>query len=441
MTMVDNMESPMEILWLSHFVPYPPKGGSLQRSYNLLREIAKRHNVFLLAFVQEDLLRLVFPDIGAGRSEAMRELKRLCKDVRFVDIPCEKKMYGKYQLAFKSIFTSTPYTVNWLRHKVMEKEILSVRAHRNFDIVHFDTISLAPYADLLDEESAVLNHHNIESHMMLRRAENERSWFKKWYFYQEGRKLRRFEQIHCGKFGANFTCSILDSRRLKALDATLRIEEVPNGVDVEYFKPRGEPILPMRLVFAGGLNWYPNREAMRYFAREVWPLTKQKVPGVSIDVIGATPPEDLLALSRSDETFRVHGYVDDVRPYLNQAAIYVCPIRDGGGTKLKLLDAFAMAKPTVAHPVACEGIDVVDGRDVLLASTPEEFASRIGFLCENDTVRQSMGENARRLVVEQYAYSTIGSKLSSIYLSLSQKNASEKSKAACESGEKKEQCA
>jgi sugar transferase (PEP-CTERM/EpsH1 system associated) len=405
----------MKILWLSHLVPYPPKGGVLQRSYNLLRETAKRNDVYLLAFVQGALQRRAFADEDAGLAQSRQALMAFCKDVRFIGIPCEKSRGGKYALALRSLFTGCPYTIEWLRSAEMVREIKALIARHRFDVVHFDTISLAPYRSLLTDEKTALDHHNIESHMMLRRAEQERSWSRKLYFWQEGLKLRRYEKSVCRSFNAHLTCSVLDSARLAAIGSSLRIEEIPNGVDSDYFEPSGRDILAGRLIFAGGLNWYPNRDAMLYFAKEIWPALKNQIPHVSMDVVGANPPAEILALAKSDSSFKVHGYVDDVRPYLDRAAVYVCPIRDGGGTKLKILDAFAMAKATVAHPTACEGIEVTPGKNVLLASTPQEYASQIAFLLSNAEARENLGLNARQLVSNKYLYSGIGDKLCLVY--------------------------
>lgn len=408
----------MKVLWLSHLIPYPPKGGVLQRSYNLLRETARRHEVHLLAFVQKKLLLREFGDVEYGRRKAHEALSEFCSLVRFVDIPAEAVSWGKQALALRSLFGRYPYTINWLRSRDMENEIAAAAGRCRFDVVHFDTISLAPYLRLFPRRKVALDHHNIESHMMLRRAQQEKNRLRKLYFLQEGWRLRRYEERLCERFDAHFTCSPLDSARLMRICSTARIQEIPNGVDDKYFEPTGREPVSGRLVFAGGLNWYPNRDAMLYFAEEVWPTLKMRFPQLSIDVVGDKPPPVLLALARQDSAFMVHGYVDDVRPYLDRAAIYVCPIRDGGGTKLKILDAFAMGKPTVAHPAACEGIDITPGKDVLLAATPDEYTRQIGFLFENPAEARRIGTNARNLVMDKYLYSRIGEKLSDAYRSL-----------------------
>ena len=189
--------------------------------------------------------------------------------------------------------------------------------------------------------------------MMLRRARIESNVAKRFYFWQEGLRLRRFERSVCREFDLNLTCSELDTKRLQAVSPGVAVAEVPNGVDTEYFRLNQEPERPLSLVFAGNMSWYPNAAAMLFFAEKIWPALKKKLPGVTMDVIGANPSPRLSALAARDRDFRVRGFVPDVRTDISTAALYVCPIKDGGGTKLKILDALAMGRPIVAHPIAC----------------------------------------------------------------------------------------
>ena len=411
----------MKILWLSHLVPYPPKGGVLQRSYNLIKEVSKYHEVTLLAFIQTDLLKSMFPSVEAGLLEAKEHLGNFCSHVEFIAIPCEKTSYGKHLLAFKSLFTKDPYSINWLKSEKMWTAIQRIKSKEHFDAVHFDTISLAPYVTEFTDIPKVLDHHNIESHMMLRRAAHEENLLKKYYFLQEGKKLLRYEKEICAHFDLQITCSVVDSDRLARIVDTLRIREIPNGVDIDYFYPQPKNAKENHLIFAGRLNWYPNEDAMSYFAREIWPLLRIHAPGVVMNVVGSSPHPDLLELSSKDSNFVVHGFVDDVRDYISSASVYVCPIRDGGGTKLKMLDAFAMGMATVAHPIACEGLHVKDNSNVLLATDPQQFVDKIKLLHEQPEVRMKLGENARNTAINEYAFTTIGYNLSNLFIELTKK--------------------
>lgn len=405
----------MKILWLSHLIPFPPQGGGvLQRSANLLKAVAKAHDVTLLAFNQKNILRIYDPDLNVSLPAALMEMNKICRQVKVIDIDCELKSAGKLRLAFRSLFSHLPYAVRWLISDAYENALKDALAQEQYDVIWFDTISLAQYRHYaaMDGKLLMLNHHNVESDMMYRRAEKEHNIFKKVYFYQEAYKLRKYEKNQVSRFNINITCSELDSKRLEVFSPGIATYVIPNGVDTAFFSPDAAADAdPHELVFIGGMSWYPNREAMLFFAKHVWPLLKQKIPNIHMHVVGETPPQDIIDFSKHDDHYHVHGFVDNVKDIFNKAGIYVCPISDGGGTKLKILDALAMGKPIVAHPIACEGIDVVDGENVLFAETPEEYAHNIGRLIEDNALRDAFSRSARKLILERYSYDVIGSEL------------------------------
>lgn len=404
----------MKVLWLSHLVPYPPKGGVLQRAYHLLHEISKYHEVDLLAFHQPSLMRPLVSSMEVGLRESEEVLGEFCGKVKYVAIESDSQILGSYRLALKSLVTE-PYNINWLKSSVFTKALLEMLQAEEYDLVHMDTISLIPYYSHVQHIPTVLDHHNIESHMLLRRADNENNLLKKWYFRQEGLRLEKFEKQFCAQVSLNITCSEVDRQRLQEIVPSSWVEEVPNGVDVDYFKPDRSASQGKKLVFIGTLNWYPNIEAVRFLAHELWPVLKPAVPGISVDIIGAEPPEDIVRLSEKDKDFRVHGFVDDILPYMDKAAIYVCPIMDGGGTKLKVLDALAMEKALVAHEVACEGISLQDKKNVIFAQSVDEYVDAILLLLDDDELRQTMGRQARKLMEDKYAYAKVGANLSDLY--------------------------
>jgi glycosyltransferase involved in cell wall biosynthesis len=284
-------------------------------------------------------------------------------------------------------------------------------AAQTYAMAHFDTIGLAPFRALFGATPATLGHHNIESHMLLRRAGNERQPLKRMYFWQEGRRVQTYEAEVAASFAAHITCSDLDGERLRAIAPHANAITIANGVDVEYFQASRHESARPALIFVGSLNWYPNVDAVLFLLREIWPLAKARIPELRLDIVGSAPPQNILELAAALEDVKVHGFVDDVRPLLDAASLYVCPIRDGGGTKLKILDAFAMQQCVIAHPIACEGIDAVPGRHVQFAQSAEEFAVAIMELLQRPGDRAEMGRAARQLVVDRYSFSEIGRRL------------------------------
>ena len=405
----------MRVLWLSHLIPYPPKGGVLQRAYNMLNEMAKYHTVDLVAFNQPDLLAPLYSNLEEGVLDAKQALSSVCENVAFFEIDSVKGCMGKGRLALQSLVSKDPYNINWLKSRKYGEYVQDIISKYEYDLVHLDTISLIPYLNYTKDIPTVLDHHNIESHMLQRRAGNESNKLKKWYFKQEGDRLEEVEKTICPNVDLNITCSEIDAKRLKEIAPGSRVEEVPNGVDIDYFKRTREYTSNPALIFVGTLSWYPNIEAVRFIAEHLWPKLKSSIPGITFHIVGANPPGELLALSKSDTHFKVHGFVDDVREYMQKAAIYVCPIQDGGGTKLKILDALAMEMPIVAHPIACEGIRVEPGNNVIFAKTLDEYLAAISNLLNNPDRRAQIGRNARTLIETEYSYEIIGRRMSDLY--------------------------
>ena len=397
-----------KLLWVSHLVPYPPKGGVLQRSFNLIKELSEYYDIYLFAFNRASFLKSSFPGSKLPLEEAKRGLAPYVKELEIAEIPSEAGKFGKYRLALSTLLSGQPYTVEWLRSDLAAKKLSAMIDSVHPDIAHYDTISLAIYRNLTAHLPTVLNHHNIESQMLFDRAKKETNLLKKGYFLQEARKLQRYETSVCKEFSLNITCSPEDSILLQSIDPSLKCKDVPNGVDITYFYPAPANYEPHSLIFAGGLGWYPNLDAMNFFADDIWPELKAEIPDITMNLVGRSPTQKFRQLSGNDPSFKVHGFVDDVRPYLRKAHAYVCPIRDGGGTKLKILDALAIGCPVIAHPFACVGIDVEDGENVLFAATPSDYVAQVKALFESDQLRQKLASNGPLLIEEKYSFSAIG---------------------------------
>jgi glycosyltransferase involved in cell wall biosynthesis len=404
----------MRILWASHIIPYPPKSGVHLRSYYLLRGVAAKHEVDLLAFIQEPWLDVFYSSRQEGLDECARELGKLCRSVRFLPIDNLKRPGGKLRTAAEGLVFPTCYTIRWLQ-SARAHAAFSEAARTPYSLVHFDTIGLAPFRAHFPGTPATLGHHNIESQMLSRRGENESNIAKRLYFLLEGARVRRYEARVAGKFDLHITCSELDCARLREVAPSARAVAVPNGVDTEYFQP-SQSDSPLRsIIFVGSLNWYPNVDAVQFLLREVWPAAKERHPDLRLDIVGSAPPRSVLSVAAELKDVHVHGFVNDIRPLMNAATLYVCPIRDGGGTKLKILDAFAMEKCVIAHPIACEGIDVSPGVDVQLAESAGAFVDAIDRLLNDPASRLALGRAARGLVVDRYAFSQIGRQLCGLF--------------------------
>ncbi len=321
----------LRLLWVSHLVPYPPKSGVHLRAFNLLKATAESQDVDLVAFIQPQWMKMFFADVETGLQECHEQLMKYCKSVAFLPIESQDRSYGKLRTAIESLLPGPCYSVRWLQGRKAAAIISSIYQREEHDLAHFDTIGLAPYRALMPRAPATLGHHNIESHMLLRRAGNESNLLKKAYFLQEGYRLREFERKVADQFTRHITCSDLDSQRLRMIAPACHAVTVPNGVDTKYFQASGAAVVENSAIFVGSFNWYPNAAAAEYLLTAIWPLVLAAAPEARLDLVGSGPSERLRALAGGLRGVKVHGFVDDVRPFIDAAAVYVCPIRDGGG--------------------------------------------------------------------------------------------------------------
>lgn len=391
------------ILWISQNLPYPPKTGVLQRNYHLIREASRFAEIHLIAILKRDIL----PDFDPSLAE--QRLRDLCATVTAIDIPTEQsRMYFAWVALKSLLFTSRPFTVNWAESRAFANAIEAAHRRYRFDLVYFDTISLVPYRRLLQGIPCVLNHHNIESGLFARRIAFERNPVKRIFLRQEVRKLAVYEASVSEEFIVHLTVSTLDANRLEALSPKVRTAVVANGVDVDYFAPLTGTAEIGHLVMIGGMNWFPNRDAAIHLAQDIWPRVTREMPQCRLTFVGASPPAEVLALAARDDRVTTTGFAFDVRPHVERAQIYVCPMRDGGGTRLKILDALAMGRPIVATTMALEGIPIVPDRDVLVADSPDDFVRQIRRIVEDPELGRRISHNGRAFVEKHFSWKVIG---------------------------------
>ena len=236
----------MNILWLSHFVPYPPVAGQILRSYNLIRELPRDHQVHLLVANQ----RALHPTREAMDSAA-RELSRVCATVEVYDVPCERSRASYYGLLLSNLVRSVPYSVQRIRPGGLGPAIDRMLARHPIDLVHFDTIELATFTERVPGRPRTMTHHNIESVLLARRSAMEKNPLARAYLRLQARKVQRYEAEHLPGFNCNVTVSELDRQVLEQRHPGLRVQALPNGSDTDYFVPDPAVTADPSVVFVG----------------------------------------------------------------------------------------------------------------------------------------------------------------------------------------------
>ena len=399
----------MKVLWLGHNLAYPPKGGALQRNYNLLREISRKAEVHFIGFDQPNTRP---PNVN---SEAcLEEVGRFCASADWVPLETGLLQRSRQVLAIRGMVTGQPYDFTWLRSQRMANKLAALVRRVALDVVHVDALGLSQYLPIFGRVGSVLNHHDVESSKIALRSANATRSLARWYFAQEAQRLRMAESHWCPQFGVNAVVSREEGDALLRLAPGSILQVVPNGVDTDYFTPRRDPG-GQTVLFCGSMDMHPNQEAMDYFVHKIWPLIVGSVPQARLQIVGRKPPRWLLEIGEREPRIEVTGFVDDVRPYFRSAAVCICPILSGGGTRLKILDSLAMGVPVVATRFAASGLDLEHERHLVFGDTPQEFAAHTRRLLRDPSLRSRLSAAGAERVDRLYSWSVVGQAMLDAY--------------------------
>ena len=421
----------MRILFLTPQLPYPPHQGTTIRNYNIIANLAPRHEIHLLSFVrsQDEIARAT-------------PLHQHCCSIEAVLAPRRSPLKR-----FLSLFLSPlPDMALRLPSAEFRARLAATLQRIPFDVVQIEGIEMARYWTLeirnwkLDYRTghptsnfqppisniqypiSIFDDHNAEYVLQRRAFETDvrqpRRWVAALYSLIQWKKLSRYEAMVCRLANRVVAVSEADKAALQRLVPGLEVTVVPNGVDVDYYTfadIQPSPLPPRSLVFTGKMDFRPNVDAVLWFCKEVLPLVRRQMPDVRFYIVGQSPHRRVLRLA-DDPAVTVTGYVDDVRSYIGGACVYVVPLRIGGGTRLKVLEAMAMSRPIVSTSLGCEGFEgLVSGRELSLADSPEEFAQRVIELLDDAPRRARLGQAARRFVEQRYDWCLIIPRLEQIY--------------------------
>jgi polysaccharide biosynthesis protein PslH len=390
------------ILFVTSRIPYPPREGHQLRSWHLLRAAARHHRVDLLSLQREDDPTVPDP--------ALTDILASFHAVRLPALsnpPAALATAGRWMRRRQPLLVAR-YIGSELCESFRERLPLA-------DLVHLDILPLAGLLPLVPPATpVVLNEHNVESLLLQSRAEVESSAWRRALLRQQVAALTRFERNACSQVDLVLSCSEPDAGRLRELAPAADVRVVPNGVDLEYFAPSSTAGTDdQSLVFVGQMGWFPNRDGVLDFVAHTLPLIRRRNPDARLQVIGRR--DDVVVDPAQAGAVEFTGFVDDLRPRVRGAAVYVVPLRAGSGTRLKILEAMAMGKAIVSTRIGAEGISLVDGESALLADSPQDFADAVCRLLADRALRQRIGQAARRLAEREYGWEAIGNGLLDAY--------------------------
>jgi len=392
----------MRILWVKVGGLWPLNMGGRLRSFHTIEDLARRHRVTVLT------------THGPGDDAASLEAQLSgCERVASVPFAIPKAGTSRFAAALARSWLS-PYPADLWKCRVpaLQAGVREAMAS-GVDICVADFLVAAPNVPLAGPVPTILFEHNVE-HMIWKRLHDvERGLLRRALLTIEWRKMRRYEAWACRRAHLTVAVSEADRARLSACSPHADIRAIPTGVDTTYFQPNGTVEKPGALVFTGSMDWYPNEDAILHFISSALPEVRRHVPGVTLAVVGRNPSARLKEAGAAVGV-RVTGTVADVRPHIAEAAVYVVPLRVGGGTRLKIFEALAMGKAVVATTVGAEGLPIVPGEHYVRADEPGEFARAVVELLGRPERRRALGSAGRSLVETRYSWAQIGRQFESL---------------------------
>ena len=391
----------MRILFATLTMPYPPTNGHRLRLWALLRALAEEgHKLSLISFADPDEIQRATPELGA-----------LCHSVERVPLPSGRGFPRSESLRrARALLSAHPFGVHRLRSAEFAATVSQRLAAEPFDLLICDGIYNIQNLPQHPGVPVVLNKDDVAHIIIQRYLQFERNLARRLYGRLEARKVWRWERRACSAVSANLVSSEIDRALLHRLCPGAPTFVVPNVVDLEHYTPARDGD-PLTVLFQGGMDWHPNRDAVGFFASAILPKLQQLVPGVTVRIAGRSPDDAFRRRFGAVPGLEFTGTVPDMRVEIARATVCVVPLRIGSGTRLKIIEAAAMGKAVISTHLGAEGLDFVNGEDIVLVDEPCSFAAAIKDLLADAGRRRQLGDAARRRVEHNYSSTSLRSAL------------------------------
>ncbi len=387
----------MKILFLAHRVPYPPNKGDKIRSFNILKYLSRRHDIYL-ACLADDRNDLKY----------QKDLLKYCKKAEIAFI-------NKFWVNFKMILyliIGRPLSLAYFGSRYLQRVINIWLNSIDFDMIYVYCSSVAQYVVKSNRAYKIMDYVDVDSDKWLQNAQY--TGFPASLIYRiEGVRMKRYEKFIAENFQRCIFVAERDQKLFRSIKPDINASVIPNGVNLEYFSNNFDSSNDLNIIFTGAMDYFANVDGVLYFYREIFPLIKKEIPGVKFYIVGRNPAEQIKGLKK-DKSVIVTGGVEDIRPYLRKSLVYAAPLRISRGVQNKVLEAMAMGIPVVTTTKVLEGIGAKPARDLFSEDKPERFAERIIELLNDEILRAKIGKAGRRFVEEQYNWNTAFEKLENL---------------------------
>jgi glycosyltransferase involved in cell wall biosynthesis len=381
----------MKILFIQKQILFPHDTGAKIRVLNILRHLARRHDITFLC------------NLRAGEEPLLEKMHAL--GLHLETVPARESRRGSSRFYFElvqNLFSPYPLTISRNYDPALRERARELVGRNAYDLLICDTVVMARHTMGLDVPAQILFQHNVDAQLLRRHAELGTGLLRSRYMGIQWRRMRRFE-ADCGKrFHTVIAVSEQDQQTFAREYGWRHVQAIDTAVDVDYFRPNGTAEQSDHVVFVGSLDWLPNQDGVTFFVQQVWPLIRRARPKAVFQIVGRNPPWAVRRLQRVDGV-EVVGTVPDVRPHLAGAAVIVVPLLVGGGTRIKIFEALAMGKALVSTTIGAEGLPVTPKEHLLLADSPAEFAEAVIGLLNDADSRARIGHTANQFVNTHYS--------------------------------------
>jgi glycosyltransferase involved in cell wall biosynthesis len=386
---------------LTPYLPYPPLSGGQIRSYNLIRQLYRKHQISLFSYIRDDEEKKFIPN-----------LKKYCQKVVVIK---RRRAWSPFNILL-AVITPYPFLVSVYLSSALKKAIYSELTSQHYDLIHSETFYVMP--NIPTTCVPVLLVEQTIEYLVYQRFVEMLPWylfFLKPLLLLDVAKIRWWEKFFWRKADGLAAMSYEDKHFIQSLDPNLKVYVAPNGVDIDFFKKtkkikKNKPIV----LFVGQFKWLPNQDAAKFLVSKIWPKIKKLHPNAQLLIVGRSPTQSIYRLQKTSDVF-VIGDMDDIRDAYKKADVLLAPIRNGRGTKYKILEAMVTKTPIVGTPLSVEGIGIKHQVHALVGRTEEELADFTCQILNNPNLGKKLAKNAYDLVEKRYNWRTVAEELNRIY--------------------------
>jgi sugar transferase (PEP-CTERM/EpsH1 system associated) len=390
----------MRLLFITSRLPYPPNRGDRLRVFNFIRSLSKDHEIHLLSFISSE-----------AESQHIGPLKEYCQQIDTVTMSAAQSTFA----VIKNIWRKFPLQALYYRSDDMRDLIDRTLTENSFDAVYVHLFRMAPYLENHEDIYRIVDLTDVISQEIIHSIPY-RGLISRLIYSFECPRIERYECWIARHFEETWLISDYDFSVLAANCPGANIKVVRNGVDTNVFFPTNQPEIPNNIILVGHMGVFHNIDAATFLAKEILPKVRAMIPDVNLKIVGAAPNSRVRALE-SIPGVEVTGFISDLNAALNQAVVFVAPLRFSAGVQNKVLEALAAGKPVITTSLVNAGLGAIPGRDLLIADGAQETTNAIFNLLRNENLRKNLGQSARKFVLQHYRWDLVRTHISKIVLS------------------------